>query len=148
MTIINSNKLIVYVDGFSSPKKKNRAGTCVCIMSPDKQTYSLGINYKNPDATNNQMELAAISDACQTLIDGPYNGYTVTIYSDSEVAVRLINGRYKTKQPALKEYLKDVLISINLAKSLAGIDVRVEWIGRNNNEAGKVLERLRKIRRN
>ena len=81
--------------------------------------------------TNNEAEILAIGEAVKVAGEEP-----ALIRSDSKLAVNLILGRWKGKEPRLK--------ALASAVSLPAC-VRLEWIPRDKNLAGQYLERTYRI---
>ena len=81
--------------------------------------------------TNNQAEYKAIIAALQEL-----PGKELAIHSDSQLAVRQLNGEYQIKDPQLRGLADQVLM---LCENRL---VTFRWIPREENLAGKVLEKL------
>ena len=80
--------------------------------------------------TNNEMEYKAAIFAAQNAEAGD------TIRLDSELVCNQVNGNYKVKKGNLKPHAE--LKKLMIEKSL-----KVLWIPRNQNKAGKALERTK-----
>lgn len=132
--------ITIYTDGFSSPKKKDKAGTC--FVFEQNGTVVNMLSHKDPIATNNEMELDAIREACEHLKLNP-NGLKekVMIYSDSLLAVSLINRVYKTKKETLSIFVERAKRALLLAEA-RGYKITLQWVPRKDNKAGKVIEEL------
>jgi len=114
------DRLTVYVDGSG----KNGA-FCYLVVGGKPRIFT------KEHLTNNQAEYKAIVAALQEL-----PGRELTIYSDSQLAVRQLNGEYKIRDSHLKSLAAEV-------RTLSqGREVVFEWIPREKNLAGKVLEKL------
>jgi ribonuclease HI len=81
--------------------------------------------------TNNEMQYKAAIYAAQHATTGD------TITLDSELVCNQVNGNYKVKKGNLKP-LHEMLKRLMLEKSL-----KIEWVPRNQNKAGKALERTK-----
>lgn len=78
------------------------------------------------DKTNNEAELIAIL-TCLKLDNSPK-----TIFSDSMLAINLVNKKWKTKTDRLKNILDDIR-SLNA-------EFNIFWIPREENKAGWIIE--------
>jgi ribonuclease HI len=112
--------LDVYVDG------SGKNGT-YCYIIPGKKPKI----FKEKLLTNNQAEYKAIIAALQELTDEE-----VRICSDSLLAVKQLEGEYKIRNAELRKLASKV-------RSLSrDREVMFKWIPREENLAGKVLDKL------
>jgi ribonuclease HI len=81
--------------------------------------------------TNNQAEYKAFLAALRTVPDG----ITVQMFSDSQLICSQFAGNYRVKDYALQQLLSEILALI-LNKRLK---VKLQWVPRNRNLAGKLL---------
>ncbi|WP_455279947.1 ribonuclease HI family protein [[Eubacterium] cellulosolvens] len=112
----------VYVDG------SGKNGTyCYVILGKKPKIF------REELLTNNQAEYKAIIAALQELEDDE-----MTICSDSLLAVKQLEGEYKIRNPELRKLASKV-------RSLSrDREVIFKWIPREENLAGKVLDKLAK----
>ena len=85
---------------------------------------------KKSNLTNNQAEYMAIIHALKTV----NVGNEIIIYSDSKNTVCQLNHEYAINNDQLRSLAKKIWILIKLHKS-----VKITWIPRNKNIAGKML---------
>jgi ribonuclease HI len=81
--------------------------------------------------TNNQAEYKAFLAALQIV---PH-GSSVEMFSDSQLICSQFAGDYRVKDPALQELLSEIQALI-LSKKLT---VKLQWVPRSRNLAGKLL---------
>ena len=91
--------------------------------------------FKEELLTNNQAEYKAIIAALQELNDGE-----MIIYSDSLLAVKQLAREYKIRNSELRKLASKVRV---LSRDR---DIIFQWIPREKNLAGKVLDKLVKGR--
>ena len=84
---------------------------------------------KKEFVTNNEMEYAAVLWALNKAVDGDI------ILTDSQLVVNQVAGKWKVKEPRL-----DTLCKLARLK-MEDKDVSLEWIPREENLAGKVLDK-------
>ncbi len=119
----------IYIDGSSRGNQLGpgrRAGRIAVVIGREKILENVG------DVTNNQAEYLALIKALEVLRERGIKG--AVIYSDSELLVKQIRGEYGVRNPNLKPYYSRV------KRLLAGVRVRVRWVPRDRNPAGKLLE--------
>lgn len=115
-----SNETVVFVDG--SPKK-------VCFYFNDKYYFE-----EIGKSTNNEAEYKAVIAALHALQMRGISGHII-IYSDSQLIVNQLIGKYKIKNNRLLSLWQMVK---RLEKSFAS--VKYKWIPREKNYAGRALE--------
>ncbi len=84
----------LYIDGAADLHSK-RAGIGGIILRKDEELYTFSEFL--PDATNNEAEYHALIKGLQLAMD--LNCNEITVFSDSELIVKQINGLYKVKHP-------------------------------------------------
>ncbi|MEM3048539.1 MAG: ribonuclease HI family protein [Candidatus Bathyarchaeia archaeon] len=114
------NFLRVYVDG------SGREGY-YCYVTEDKKIRV----FKEKSLTNNQAEYKAIITALKEIPE-----INLIIYSDSQLAVRQLNGLYQIRDPKLK------ILASEVRRLCSDRCVHFEWIPRNQNLAGKALDKM------
>jgi len=107
-------------------------GSCsrYAVVRQDSRSYPT-LKVEFGEFTNNEMEYKAAIYAAQNAEAGD------TIKLDSELVCNQVNGNYKVRKGNLKplhEKLKRLMLEKNL---------KIEWVPRNQNKAGKVLERIK-----
>ncbi|MEM2942162.1 MAG: ribonuclease HI family protein [Candidatus Bathyarchaeia archaeon] len=114
------DELKVYVDG------SGRTGAYCYLVAGGKPRL-----FMERGLTNNQAEYKAI---IATLEEIPER--ELTVYSDSQLAVKQLNGEYQIRDSKLKSLAERVW------RLSRGRVVSFKWIPREQNQAGKVLEKL------
>ena len=108
------------------------SGTCACFVVDGEDPVVMS-NLEG--MTHNESEYYAIYLALEYWAWklGSNRG-NVEVLSDSLLAINQLNGKYKVKNPRLAKWHKLVKATIDV------MDVKLTWIPREENEAGKVLE--------
>ncbi|MFC1961775.1 ribonuclease HI family protein [Chloroflexota bacterium] len=122
--------LIINVDGAA---RGNPGPAAIGAIIRDKQGNIIAhVSKRIGMTTNNQAEYRAIIAALEKAVS--LGARQATVYSDSELMVRQINGRYKVKNTALRPLYQDV---VRLIGSLE--DFKISHIPRQQNaEADKL----------
>lgn len=121
----------IYVDGSGGPN----GGYGYFIKETGESFYE-----KKPDITNNQAEYLAIISALKKVAEHwqKRNDKTenqVTIFSDSKNTVSQLNHDFAINNEHLRNLAREAWMLLgNLA-----IDVKIQWIPRKENLAGKML---------
>ena len=110
-----SERIVIFVDGSGS-------GHSAAHFSDDEVylTHQKG-------ATNNEAEYNGVILALEHLPAGA----KATIQSDSQLVVYQLNGKYRINYPHLSRKRETILAIIEKKK----LDVKIEWIPRENNKA-------------
>ena len=132
MTPTARTRLEIFVDG-SSRGNPGRAG-CGVVIRDQEGTILLEEGFHLGEMTNNGAEynglVIALEEALLLKAD------SVTVYSDSELLVRQMNGQYRVKHPQLRIlYQRAVRLSQGFASC------RIEYVPRERNEAADRLAR-------
>lgn len=98
-------KYIIYFDGASSPHTGMSAGWGHVVMSEKSSHNVYGV--LPPDYTNNQAELVALREALKLASKLKENGHEVSIMGDSQLAINLYKGVFRTHKPHLKSIVDD-----------------------------------------
>jgi ribonuclease HI len=114
---------VIYVDG--SGWNGRRCGWCVLREGQDPIITESAIKH-----SNNEAEYIAVIEALQMK-----KAKGSTIYSDSQLVVNQVNGEWACKTPLLKP-LRDQAQELLKKKKATLV-----WVPREENKAGKVLER-------
>jgi ribonuclease HI len=99
-----------------------------CFVIPEKNIVKM---FDSKDMTNNEAEYSAVIEALKFV----ENNSKVTILSDSKLVVNQIKMEWHIKQERMREMFKEVHRLI----SEKNIDLKVEWVPREENKAGKIL---------
>ena len=111
-------KVSVFTDG-GSRGNPGPSGFGVVIYDENKKVFAQ-ISKFIGTATNNEAEYSALVEALSWLRDNAtlHSITAVTFYSDSQLLVRQMQGKYKVKAPNIRplfEQAKTLLDSLNLA---------------------------------
>jgi len=118
---------VFYVDGSGWNGKESK--WCVIIrINGDKYSLQNKIFRCNEELTNNEVEYYALIEALKIAISGDI------IYSDSQLVVNQFNDKWKINYSHLRK-LKDIAKRLIRNKF-----VKVCWIPREKNFAGRILE--------
>jgi len=112
-------RIEVYVDGSGIGR--------ICVAT-EKKYFTV----MTPAKTHNEAEYWAIIYALEMISTYEF----VTIYSDSQLVVRQLNGEYSVKNVRLRKLHRRVRELI----SQRGLDVEFVWIPREKNLAGALLD--------
>ncbi|MGQ0791151.1 MAG: reverse transcriptase-like protein [Nitrosopumilaceae archaeon] len=112
----------VYVDGSGG----SASGYGFFVKETGESFYE-----KKPNITNNQAEYLAIIAALKKFVDSDEE---VTIFSDSKNTVSQLNHEYAINSEQLKELAREAWPIISKFSHL-----KIKWIPRNENLAGKML---------
>ena len=127
----------IYVDGGCSG---NPGPMRIAVFSNDPKIKTvmpaLSVDGNNV-GTNNIAEYHALIYAlaiAQHLEDD------IVIKSDSKLVVEQVNGNWKVKDQTLKTLCRDAQILIDMRKQLFGFFTTLQWLPREQNLAGHMLE--------
>lgn len=127
----------IYVDGGCSG---NPGPMRIAVFSNDPKIKTvmpaLSVDGNNV-GTNNIAEYHALIYAlaiAQHLEDD------IAIKSDSKLVVEQVNGNWKVKDQTLKTLCRDAQILIDMRKQLFGFSTTLQWLPREQNLAGHMLE--------
>jgi ribonuclease HI len=113
---LSTEKLIIFTDGAA---RGNPGPAAIgCIIKDEKGTVVATISRCLGATTNNQAEYRAVIAALEKAIG--LGARQVALYSDSELVVKQINGRYKIKHAALRPLYSEV---VRLAGALESFKV-------------------------
>ena len=112
----------IYIDG--GTRHSN-----ICLVDGDHVV----VKYRKGKPTNNELEYLALLYALGYVRD-KYKGEKVTIYSDSQLMVNQMNGKWRVTTDNLID-LHDKCSSMMTHK------IKIKWISRKINLAGHVLEK-------
>jgi ribonuclease HI len=115
----------LYCDGSSQIGVKS----AYCVTSCNGTILAHQESFFPNDKTSNEEEYRAVIKALEICKEGD------EIFSDSQLVVMQIIGRFKVKQPHLKPLCE---MAIKLAKEK---NVRVNWTPREKNKAGEFFEK-------
>jgi|TARA_B100001105_G_scaffold109294_1_gene87593 ribonuclease HI len=112
------NKITLYVDGAADLHSKT-AGIGGVIYNSDEEIFSFS-EYLH-DSTNNEAEYGALIAGLKYLIK--LNLLNPTIYSDSELIVKQVNGEYRVKNDRMITLYNEVINLLSNFKSWSLIHV-------------------------
>lgn len=118
------SKTLVYVDGSGW----NGRETKFCVMWGHNGKWQHKIFTYATESTNNEMEYQAVIYALSRF-------KMSAVFSDSELVVNQVNGTYRVKEPRLLPLRDAARHWIDRNRNT------LAWIPRNENKAGKFLER-------
>ena len=136
---LNKNKVIIYTDGAA---RGNPGPAAIGVIFKDDTGHVVArISRRLGAATNNQAEYHAIIAALEKAIS--LGARQVLIKSDSELAVKQINGKYKIKNTALRPLYQKVVQLIGSLDSFS-----IDYVPREQNAeadslANKALDSIR-----
>lgn len=123
-------ELIIYVDGASSGNP-GPAGIGLAIYNKNKDLIDK-ISESIGEVTNNVAEYMAIMKALEYAL--PKNINNITIFSDSELVVKQLNGEYLIKNNTLKTLV------FKIAKLIDKFtNVKITYVSRENNKLANTL---------
>ena len=114
--------MIIYIDG--GTRNSN-----ICLVDGD---YTV-VKYRSKSPTNNELEYLALLYALGYIRD-KYKGEKVIIYSDSQLMVNQMNGKWRVTTPNLVALHEK-------CSSMITHKIKLKWISRKFNLAGHVLEK-------
>jgi len=101
---VKTKRVVIFTDGVAEP---NPGLAAIGATIKDEQGRPIAaISQPIGRATNNQAEYSAIIAALESAIN--LGASQVDMYSDSELVVRQINGRYRVKNASLKPLYQKV----------------------------------------
>jgi phosphoribosylglycinamide formyltransferase 1 len=130
---VKPEKVIIYTDGGSRGNPGPAAAGFILTDSAGNQLCAKGLTLG--ETTNNVAEYTGLIKALQTA--KKMNARQVTVFSDSELMVRQINGRYKVKSEQLKDLFTQAVGLLNKFEHW-----QVQHIDRDKNkEADKLVNK-------
>ena len=129
-------KLSAHTDGAS----KGNPGPAAFGYSIEKDNVVLEEYFEYiGETTNNSAEYRAFIAVLKRMKE--LGATEVTVYSDSELAVKQINGLYKVKSPKLKPLFLEVMELTHTFKSFQVMHIPREYNTRADNLANKALQK-------
>lgn len=112
-----------------------KEGTFLDPLAPVKEKVRKPVIFEAKNKiTNNLAELRALRALISSLPDEAY----CKVYSDSQLVVNSMKGLWKLHEEDLKKEQSEIL---NLLEK-KNITLHLEWIEREKNEFGKILEKI------
>ncbi len=127
---MSEEKLVFYIDG-ASRGNPGESGVGIVMCDADKRKIQNYHKYIGR-ATNNVAEYLALIIALQEAIKVKVR--EVTVYCDSELVVRQVNGRYRVKDDKLKQLY---ILAKNLIEYFK--EFKLEYIEREKNQQADKL---------
>ncbi len=125
----------IFIDG-GARGNPGEAAIGFVIFKDGKELFRNGKKVGN--TTNNQAEYLALIEALNYLIEKNINSNIISIFSDSELLVNQINGKYKVKSESLIPLYKKAKSILNNFKN-----IKVYHISREKNRiADWILNRV------
>lgn len=118
----------IYIDGASDSEDNGGIGIVLKSNGRDVENISRSVGKK----TNNEAEYLAMIAGLELALNNNFNN--IKIYSDSELLVNQINGKYKVKAKNLQPLFNQVLDSLGEFKKY-----EVSWIPREKNSSADDL---------
>ena len=129
-------RVVIFTDGVAEP---NPGPAAIGATIKDEQGKLItSISQPIGRATNNQAEYRAVIAALESAIS--LGASQVDMYSDSELVVRQINGRYRVKNASLKPLYQKVKQLQNQLKGFTITHVPRQQNREADSLAGKALE--------
>lgn len=117
---------VVFIDG--SGARLDGTGSAIAWICPATKERMIE---RIPGLTNNQAEYRAFMAALTALPDGASAGF----FSDSELLCYQFRGEYRARDPELADLLEQIRSLIQTKR----LRVRLQWVPRSKNLAGKLL---------
>ena len=121
----------IFIDGACSG---NPGPTRIAVFSEDLKIKTI---IDTGNGTNNRAEYQALIYAlaiAQSIEDD------IVIKSDSKLIVEQVNGNWKVKDTKLIPLCKDARILIDMREELFDVSTELQWLPREQNLAGHMLE--------
>ena len=136
--ILSINKLIIHTDGAA----RGNPGPAAIGVTIKDETGKLvdTVSRRIGKATNNQAEYQAIIAGLEKA--AKFGAREVKVFSDSELAVRQINGRYRVKNATLRELYGKVVKLAGKLESFSIIHVRRARSAEADSLANQALDKL------
>ena len=127
----NTKNVILYTDGGSNGNGTDRAIGSICVTT---ESEILIVDKNTGKHTSNDAEFLAIEKAVDILIA---NGVKkAKIYTDSKIACNMVKRLWKGKIERLKKRRDKICNKIDSNQ----LKINFQWIPRDSNKAGQVLE--------
>lgn len=129
----------IFTDGLCKPV--NPGGTAcygyVVYRGTERIKEGYGLAADGPEASNNVAEYRAIISALMWLIEYNYADNAIEVCSDSQLAIRQINGQYSVGAPRIIPLYNEVLNLKHLFRK-----IKFTWIPREKNVEADGLSRV------
>ncbi len=90
-------EILIYTDG-ASRENPGKSASGYLILEGKKETLE---TFYNGIKTNNEAEYIAVIAALKKLINEGKDSFPIILYSDSELIIKQLTGKYKVKTPKL-----------------------------------------------
>ena len=126
---MENKKYVAYTDGSADNLNTRRGGAAYIIIQDNEIVYEASKKFKN--TTNNRMEMLAIISAVNHVPEHS----ELTVYSDSQYAINVFNGKWK---PKINKDLIDLYHKVAINKTII-----LKWIkGHSGNKYGDYVDKL------
>lgn len=130
--------IVVYCDGLCEP---NPGGTAtygwVARRGGELLGQDCGVAAIGQRATSNVAEYTAIIEALRWLSDTGRCGEHIVLHSDSQLAIRQLDGAYAVRSPQIYPLWRSAIREAN-----AFADLQFRWVRRENNAEADALTRV------
>lgn len=126
--LMETTEAEIFIDGASD--SNNNGGVGVVLKSNGKELENISRSVGKK--TNNEAEYLAMITGLKLALNNNFN--TVKVYSDSELLVNQINGKYKVKAKNLQPLFNQVLDVLDEFETF-----KVSWIPREENSSADNL---------
>lgn len=126
--LMETTEAEIFIDGASD--SNNNGGVGVVLKSNGKELENISRSVGKK--TNNEAEYLAMIAGLELVLNNNFN--TVKVYSDSELLVNQINGKYKVKAKNLQPLFNQVLDVLDEFETF-----KVSWIPREENSSADNL---------
>ncbi len=126
--LMGTNEAEVFIDGASDSDDNGGVGVVLKSNGKELGNISRSVGKK----TNNEAEYLAMIAGLELALNNNFN--SVKVYSDSELLVNQINGKYKVKAENLRPLFNQVIDVLDEFKT-----IEVNWIPREQNSSADNL---------
>jgi len=131
----------LYTDGACWGNPGETAAGMVILDEKDNEIYKCAVYLGH--GTNNTAEYSAISEGLQAALGMGID--KLSVYSDSQLVIRQLNGEYKIKSESLKPFRNKVLTLASKFSSLEFIFLKREYTKEPHNLAERLLKNRKEV---
>ena len=131
---------ILSYDGACEPVNPGGVATYgyVIVSHGAEQSFGTGVVGEGEGMTNNVAEYSGLIEGMKAVSEVIKSGDTIEIRSDSQLAVRQMNGIYKVRSERIRPLYEEAQ-KLKKALEEIGIQVRIKWVPREQNERADYL---------